>query len=95
MKKILLLFIPLIAACSGVKDARICEFKDGRQAAVSLTFGGGLADDCFLIAAQRNTLGVNGNDRIIVTVRDATSAPTTRGRTRTSPSAAKSRFAMR
>lgn len=60
MKKILLLFIPLIAACSGVKDARICEFKDGRQAAVSLTFDDGLADDFFLIAPQLNKLGING-----------------------------------
>lgn len=60
MKKIFLLLIPLIASCNGVKDAHICQFKDGRQAAVSLTFDDGLADDYFLIAPQLNRLGMHG-----------------------------------
>ena len=45
--RLLLMSLPILsslAACTVVEDARITEFRDGRKAAVSLTFDDGILD---------------------------------------------------
>ena len=57
MKKILLILVPLTLSCS-VKDAQICKFKDGREAAVSLTFDDGILDHYTLVAPKLDYNGL-------------------------------------
>ena len=52
-----------LAACSAVEDARITEYRDGKKAAVSLTFDDGILDHYTLVAPHldsRGTFWVNG-----------------------------------
>ncbi len=57
MKRILLILVPLTLSCS-VKDAQICKFKDGREAAVSLTFDDGILDHYTLVAPKLDYNGL-------------------------------------
>lgn len=57
MKKIVFFLLPLIASCT-VHDAEICKFKDGRQAAVSLTFDDGILDHYTMVAPRLDRYGL-------------------------------------
>ena len=66
MKKHLII-IPLAVMMAGCTAPRveICKYKDGRQAAVSLTFDDGLIDDFTLVAPCLDSLGLKGTFWII------------------------------
>ena len=49
-----------LAACSAVEDARITEYRDGKKAAVSLTFDDGILDHYTLVAPHLDSLGIRG-----------------------------------
>lgn len=57
MKKILLFLAPFVISCT-VNDAEICKFKDGREAAVSLTFDDGVVDHYTLVAPKLDYHGM-------------------------------------
>lgn len=52
MNKKLLFLLSLMAVSCTVNDVEICKFKDGRQAALSLTFDDGLAEHYTLVLPQ-------------------------------------------
>lgn len=63
-------FIPfavlaILCACSEVEDARICAYRGGRQAAVSLTFDDGLLDHYTLVAPHLDSLGLKATFWVI------------------------------
>ena len=47
-------------ACTVVDDARITAFRDGRRAAVSLTFDDGILDHYTMVAPNLDSLGLRG-----------------------------------
>lgn len=47
-------------ACTVVDDARITAFRDGRRAAVSLTFDDGILDHYTMVAPHLDSLGLRG-----------------------------------
>ncbi|MCR4823825.1 MAG: polysaccharide deacetylase family protein [Bacteroidales bacterium] len=53
------------AACSVVEDARITEFRDGKKAAVSLTFDDGPLDHYTMVAPHLDSLGIRGTFWIV------------------------------
>lgn len=67
MNKSILFLISLMAISCTVDNAEICKFKDGRQAALSLTFDDGLAEHYTLVLPQlerhglKATFWINGN----------------------------------
>ncbi len=61
--RLLLMSLPVLAslsACSVVEDARITEYRDGKKAAVSLTFDDGILDHYTLVAPHLDSLGIRG-----------------------------------
>lgn len=61
--RLLLMSLPILsslAACTVVEDARITEFRDGRRAAVSLTFDDGILDHYTMVAPHLDSLGIRG-----------------------------------
>ncbi|MBO6238130.1 MAG: polysaccharide deacetylase family protein, partial [Bacteroidales bacterium] len=61
--RLLLMSLPILsslAACTVVEDARITEFRDGRKAAVSLTFDDGILDHYTMVAPHLDSLGLRG-----------------------------------
>ena len=59
--------LSLASSCRELEDARITEYRDGRRAAVSLTFDDGILDHYTMVAPHLDSLGlratfwVNGN----------------------------------
>ena len=59
--------LSLASSCCELEDARITEYRDGRRAAVSLTFDDGILDHYTMVAPHLDSLGlratfwVNGN----------------------------------
>ena len=66
MKKSLFLIVSafMLASC-GTPQVEVCKYKDGLQAAVSLTFDDGLIDDYTLIAPCLDSLGLKGTFWVI------------------------------
>ena len=57
MKRLLLLLVPFVISCT-VNDVEICNYKDGREAAVSLTFDDGVVDHYTLVAPKLDYHGL-------------------------------------